>query len=108
MKHLSLELAGANGTATPVTMKQVSQDLEATNGAASPITTKALAEALQVAVMYIAGVSGFILAIMILAPLLASISTVWLVLTVRRVTLEQLSTGLAQISEQLKRLEARK
>ena len=48
---------------------------------------------------------GAILGLMTLASLLAAISTVWLVLTVRRVTLEQLSAGLALISEQLRRLE---
>jgi uncharacterized membrane protein len=57
---------------------------------------------------HVAVVSGFILAVMTLASLLAAISTVWLVLTVRRVTLEQVSMGLAQISEQLKRMPPEK
>jgi hypothetical protein len=56
------------------------------------------------ALMYIAGVSGIILAITTVASLLAAISTVWLVLTVRRVTLEQLTLGLTQIAEELRRL----
>jgi hypothetical protein len=64
-----------------------------------------LAKMTQDIALHIALVSGFILAVMTLASLLAAISTVWLVLTVRRVTLEQVSMGLAQISEQLRRLE---
>jgi hypothetical protein len=40
-----------------------------------------------------------------LTSLLAAICTIWMVFTVRRVTLRQLSEGLADISIQLKRLE---
>ena len=47
---------------------------------------------------------GF-LTVFTLTSLLAAISTVWLVLTVRRITLRQVSEGLAEISRQLKRLE---
>lgn len=43
---------------------------------------------------------------MTLFALLAAISTIWLVLTVRRVTLQQVSLGLAQISAQLQQLKA--
>ena len=39
-----------------------------------------------------------------LTSLLAAISTVWLVLTVRRITLRQVQDGLADISRQLKAL----
>jgi len=59
-------------------------------------------QVLQDSLMYISKVSGAILAVITLASLLAAISTVWLVLTVRRVTLEQLAAGLAHISEQLR------
>ena len=41
------------------------------------------------------------------ASLLAAISTVWLVLSVRRSTLQQISAGLAEISEQLRQMQAK-
>jgi Sec-independent protein secretion pathway component TatC len=86
-------------------MKKLSLELAVNSSNAHPITTQALATILQDALMHIAMVSGIILAIMILAALFAAISTVWLVFTVRRVTFEQLALGLAQISEELKRLQ---
>ena len=46
-------------------------------------------------------VVGF-LTVFTLTSLLAAISTVWLVLSVRRITLRQLQEGLAEISRQLK------
>ena len=47
---------------------------------------------------------GF-LTVFTLTSLLAAISTIWLVLTVRRITLRQVQEGLAEISRQLKNLE---
>jgi hypothetical protein len=70
-----------------------------------PVTTETLTRILGEVTVHVSMVSGYILGIITLASLLAAISTVWLVLTVRRVTLEQLSAGLALISEQLRRLE---
>lgn len=50
-------------------------------------------------------VSTFIATVSTTASLLATIATVWLVLTVRRSTLQQISTGLAQLSDQLRQLQ---
>ena len=49
-------------------------------------------------------VSTFIATVSTLASLLAAIATVWLVLTVRRATLNQVNIGLAGVTAQLKRL----
>ena len=50
-------------------------------------------------------VSTFIAAVSTMASLLGAIATVWLVMTVRRSTLQQISAGLAQISEQLRQIQ---
>jgi len=52
----------------------------------------------------LAVVSTIIAAISTSASLLAAIATVWLVLAVRRSTLNQINIGLAGVTEQLKRL----
>jgi hypothetical protein len=49
-------------------------------------------------------VSTFIATVSTLASLLAAVSTVWLVLTVRRSTLNQINIGLAGVTAQLKQL----
>ena len=72
--------------------------------ASAPADLETVRKVVHQTLFMVAMVSGWILAVMTLASLLAAISTVWLVLTVRRVTLEQVSLGLAQISEQLQRL----
>jgi hypothetical protein len=53
----------------------------------------------------VATVSTFIAIITTLAALLSAIATVWLVSTVRRTTLHQISAALAEISAQLKQLQ---
>jgi hypothetical protein len=53
----------------------------------------------------LAMVSTFIATVTTLASLLGAIATVWLVLSVRRSTLRQISVGLAQVSEQLRQLQ---
>jgi hypothetical protein len=58
------------------------------------VTPEVALESLAIVATYIAVVST-------VASLLAASCTVWLVLTVRRSTLRQISSGLAQISEQL-------
>ena len=87
-------------------MKERALRLIDTNGQVIPVTTEELTRTLADLMIHVSMVSGAILCVMTLASLLAAICTVWLVLTVRRVTLEQLSAGLAQISEQLRRLES--
>jgi hypothetical protein len=78
----------------------------AMTGKAAPMTVDALTKIVKELCQQLSIGSGFVLAIMTLASLLAAISTVWLVLTVRRVTLEQVSIGLAQIAQQLQRIES--
>ncbi|HEY7120182.1 MAG TPA: hypothetical protein VH475_26580 [Tepidisphaeraceae bacterium] len=89
-------------------MKHDAHLLVGDDGKVIPTNMETLARLLHDLMNHVAVVSGFILAVMTLASLLAAISTVWLVLTVRRVTLEQVSMGLAQISEQLKRMPPEK
>ena len=72
------------------------------------VTAEQVAKSVNDILQQLPFVSGWILLIMTLVALLAAISTVRLVLVVRWVTLEQLSMGLAQVSEQLKALDARK
>ena len=52
-------------------------------------------------------VSTFIAAVSTSASLLATICTVWLVLTVRRSTLRQITVGLTDLSDQLRQLHPR-
>ena len=52
-------------------------------------------------------VGAGMLALAIGAAILASVSTVALSLTIRRVTLRQVNEGLAQIAEQLRRMDAK-
>ena len=85
-------------------MKQQAILLQGISSGKPPVTLETVTHTLQQSLLYIAGVSGAILAITTIVSLLAAISTVWLVLTVRRVTLEQLALGLSQIAEELKRL----
>ena len=59
----------------------------------------------EIAFEGLAIVSTFIAAVSTTASLLAAICTVWLVLTVRRSTLNQINIALAGITEQLKRLK---
>jgi hypothetical protein len=82
-------------------MNQNALKLQAPDGHVLPVSNETLAKVLHDVTMYVAVISGYILGLMTIASLLAAISTVWLVLTVRRVTLEQVATGMAQISEQL-------
>jgi hypothetical protein len=90
-------------------MKHLAIGLDQTISAhPTTVDVESVAQVLREVCLYVAMVSGAILAIMTIASLLAAISTVWLVLTVRRVTLEQISMGLAQISQQLARLESTK
>ena len=72
-----------------------------------PVQTMDLATTLINVLNHISRVSAIVLTVLTVASLLAAMSTIWLVLTVRRVTLEQLSAGLAQISDQLRKLEGR-
>jgi hypothetical protein len=51
-------------------------------------------------------VGAFIMAMALAAGILASASTVALALTIRRVTLRQVNAGLAEISEQLRRMQS--
>jgi hypothetical protein len=53
----------------------------------------------------LATISTAISVVVTLASLLAAIATVWLVFTVRRITLRQISVALAQISEQLRQMQ---
>jgi hypothetical protein len=78
-----------------------------TNGQPAPVTLDTVARVVRDALLHIAAVSGIILGMITIASLLAAISTVWLILTARRLTLEQMSTGLAQISEQLRQLQTK-
>jgi hypothetical protein len=89
-------------------MEQNAKLLLTADGQVIPTTTETLARVLHDVVHYVAVVSGGILAIMMLASLLAAISTVALVLKVRRLTLEQLAAALAQISEQLKQAQTQR
>jgi hypothetical protein len=73
------------------------------DGQPTPVTVETLAKIVHDILDNIIMVSTAVVTMMLLASLLAAICTVRLVLTVRRVTLEQMSAGLAQISEQLKR-----
>jgi hypothetical protein len=82
-------------------MKHNALELVTPEGQVLPVTNESLAKNLSDLMVHVSVVSGFILGIMTLASLFAAISTVWLVLTVRRITLEQLASGLAQISEQI-------
>ena len=74
------------------------------NPSGGQVSSQILAQVIQESLLHIWAVSGAILGVTTIASLLAAISTVWLVLTVRRVTLEQLSLGLSQIAEELRRL----
>jgi hypothetical protein len=74
------------------------------DGQPTPVTVETLAKIIHDILQNIIMVSTAVITMMTLASLLAAICTVWLVLTVRRVTLEQMSAALAQISDQLKRL----
>jgi hypothetical protein len=78
-----------------------------TDGQRAPVTLDTVTKVVQDALLHIAVVSGIILALITVASLLAASSTVWLILMSRRLTLEQVSTGLAQISEQLRQLQSK-
>ena len=51
-------------------------------------------------------VGGVMIGLTLLTEVLAAISTVALVLTIRRVTLRQVTAGLAEVSEQLRQLRS--
>jgi small-conductance mechanosensitive channel len=79
-----------------------------TDALTSATTTEQLSKTVKDILSQLPMVSGWILLIMTIVALLAAISTVRLVFVSRRLTMEQLALGLAQISEQLKILEAKK
>jgi len=76
------------------------------SAATQPVTAHQLAGILTELLPYELLVTGIMVGVVLLASLLASISTVALALTIRRVTLRQVSASLAQISEQLRQLRA--
>src|SRR5207247_196051 len=65
----------------------------------SPITADQLADVLHRVLMELWIVAFIVVGISTVAALLAAICTIWLVLTVRRVTLAQITENLAGISE---------
>ena len=71
----------------------------------TPVTAPQVAEVVVKMAKVTMTASGIMLVIALLAELLAAMLTVWLVLTIRRVTLRQVSDSLAEISEQLRRMQ---
>ena len=71
----------------------------------TPVTAPQVAEVIVHMAKVSMTASAIMLLIALLAELLAAVLTVWLVLTIRRVTLRQVSDSLAEISEQLRRMQ---
>jgi hypothetical protein len=72
-----------------------------------PVTPQQLADAARGITRYSVGAMSAAIGLVMLTAMLASISTVALALTIRRVTLRQINEGLAQISAQLRDLKTR-
>ena len=71
----------------------------------SPVTAPQVAQVVVRMANVGTTASGIMLLIALLAELLAAVLTVTLVLTIRRVTLRQVSDSLAEISEQLRQIQ---
>ena len=89
-------------------LAMIRQEMQQLAGHTAPtdpaLTPQALASALNRLLESLAIVGSALVLIFSIVSLLASVVTIRLVLTVRHVTTRQLQTGLAQISDELKRL----
>jgi hypothetical protein len=70
-----------------------------------PVTPQQLADAARGMARYSLGAISLAIGLGLLTSMLASICTVMLALTIRRVTLRQINEGLAQISAQLREMK---
>jgi hypothetical protein len=70
-----------------------------------PVTPQELADAARGMARYSVGAVSLAIVLVMLTAMLASICTVMLALTIRRVTLRQINDGLAQVSAQLRELK---
>jgi hypothetical protein len=86
-------------------MKQVAILLKQPGTTGQPLTAQEIADLLANVLPGILAVGMLMLGMALLTGLLASICTVALSLTIRRVTLRQISESLAQISTQIRELK---
>jgi len=83
-------------------MEQQMHDLEQNP---AQVTPQDLVEAMHFVLGRVSVAVAWMMVVSLLTSLAAAICTIWLVLTVRPVTLEQVPAGLARISEQLKTMQ---